>query len=375
MRTLLALVLSLVSGTAVASELVVSGDFARVVVPATAHAKLESRTIYVNRHGGMIRPGASDSRTNTSSIVTRTSELEGWDASDAAWTATMDCLHVMWSRFDVVVTDLDPGQTPHIEAMVGVSSDALGLPRVGGVAPMRSDCGVVEHAMVFAFADPLRGDPRRICEVISQEVGHVYGLDHSLDAADPMSYLSYPHARAFQDRTSACGETMARPCGVGTHVCRSEQSSVQLLLERLGHAGADHVAPVLEVASPVEAIVAPGFTVLAMASDNVGVTSMTLYIDDVLVATGDAALELETDPGLAPGAHRLRIEAHDAAANVVISERAVTVEADEIEEPREVGGCSTGGASGLGMVVLVFALLRRGQAPIAQRGSRNVLKS
>jgi hypothetical protein len=211
-------------------------ELAREVVAAGStgpHAI--SRTIYLNRHGGMLRPGASDSRTDTSSLVAAPTELPGWDIDDATWAATVACMHEIWEPFDVALTETDPGGTPHIEARFGGTPAAIGMPpKIGGVAPMAIDCGIVENAIVFTFPVNLHEDPRTVCEVMAQEIGHAYGLDHELEAADPMTYLSYPGERTFQDTTAACGETTARPCGIGGHTCRADQNSVRILRERLG---------------------------------------------------------------------------------------------------------------------------------------------
>src|SRR5207237_5849116 len=99
------------------------------------------------------------------------------------------------------VTDRDPGNTPHIEAVFGGSPQDLGMPSsVGGVSPFSASCGVIEGSIVFAFTNVLSTSPQRICEVMAQEIAHSYGLDHELLASDPMTYLGYQGNRAFQDR-------------------------------------------------------------------------------------------------------------------------------------------------------------------------------
>lgn len=210
-------------------------ELAREVVAAGSGPHAASRTIYLDRHGGMLHPGPSDSRTDTSSLVAAPTDLPGWDTDDATWAQTVACMREIWEPFDVVLTETDPGPTPHIEARFGGTPAAIGMPpKIGGVAPMAIDCGIVENAIVFAFPGNLREDPRTVCEVMSQEIGHAYGLDHELEAADPMTYLSYAGERTFQDVTAACGETAPRPCGIGGHICRAEQNSVRLLRARLG---------------------------------------------------------------------------------------------------------------------------------------------
>src|SRR3954463_12235693 len=81
--------------------------------------RAQSRTIYLNRHGATIRPGTNDSHAQTSTVVTRPTEIAAWDVTDAKWTATVACMKDMWRRFDVTITETDPGTTPHIEALFG----------------------------------------------------------------------------------------------------------------------------------------------------------------------------------------------------------------------------------------------------------------
>ncbi len=200
--------------------------------------RAESRLIYLNRTGASLRPGVNDSRVQTSSVVAHATTTAPWDVSDADWQATMDCMSELWARFDVELTDRDPGNVPHIEALFGGSPTDVGLaPNFSGVSPFAVDCGVIENSIVFAFTDKIPKDPIRVCEVMSQEIAHSYGLDHELLASEVMSQLSYAHARAFEDQDVACGETTARPCGIATAPCRATQNSVQLLRDRLGDFG------------------------------------------------------------------------------------------------------------------------------------------
>jgi hypothetical protein len=236
--------------------------FARVVLPATGTtaALATSKTIYLNRKGVTLYPGNDDSRTNRSSIVNSTSTVPAWNASETLWNATVTCMKDMFARWDVVVTDQDPGMTPHIEAVFGGSPGNVGMPSgVGGVSPFTYDCGVIENSIVFTFTSVFPQNAQVICEVMAQEVAHSYGLDHQMLASDPMTYLNYSGKRTFKDQTVSCGEYQNRACGIGGSVCRPNQNSVQLLNQRLGPA--DLVAPTLAITAPND-----GATVAASTS-------------------------------------------------------------------------------------------------------------
>jgi hypothetical protein len=212
--------------------------FARQVLPAaaaTGTGRAQSRIIYLNPDGVILYPGKNDSSRDISSVVAEPTLIEAWDTDELTWALTAQCVAEIYAPFDVVVTDEDPGDTPHIEAVLGGSPDDVGLPdNVAGVSPFTSDCAIIESSMVFAFTDVLPDDPRTVCEVISQEIAHSFGLDHERLPSDPMTYLDYDGDRTFQDQSVACGEFSDRRCGINGTTCRQRQNSVALLRQRLG---------------------------------------------------------------------------------------------------------------------------------------------
>ncbi len=210
--------------------------FARQALAASGVVgRAESRTIYLNRDGVVLRPGDNDSAQNISSVVTQPTVIAGWDIDDGTWSETVACVRDMYSRFDVVVTDRDPGDVPHIEAVFGGHPADVGLPdNVAGVSPFTTDCAIIERSIVFTFTDVIEDDAQVMCEVMAQEIAHSYGLDHELLPEDPMTYLTYFGNRSFQDEMADCGEYGERMCGIEGSVCRERQNSVTLLTERLG---------------------------------------------------------------------------------------------------------------------------------------------
>jgi len=215
--------------------------FARQVLPAAnATGVAQSRTLYLNPNGVLLVPGNNDSRTDTSSIVTEPTEIPGWDIDQDTWDATVSCIRDLYSRFDVTVTDEDPGETPHIEAVFGGHPSYVGLPdNVAGVSPFTEDCSIIENSIVFTFTDVLPDDAQVMCEVMGQEIAHSFGLDHEMLPEDPMTYLDYAGNRSFQDAMASCGEYSDRMCGINGSVCRDRQNSVLMLESRLGRRGAE----------------------------------------------------------------------------------------------------------------------------------------
>ncbi len=221
--------------------------FARQVLSATGITgdhRANSRVIYLDREGAVLFPGNNDSREDTSSIIDQPVIITPWEIDDDTWNETVACVAEIYSRFDVTVTDVDPGDTPHIEALFGGHPNDVGLPdNVAGVSPFTTDCGIIENSIVFTFTDVLPDDSRTMCEVMAQEIAHSYGLDHQMTPSDPMTYLDYYGDREFQDWTATCGEFESRDCGINGSVCRDGQNSVEILASRLGRRGAEDESP------------------------------------------------------------------------------------------------------------------------------------
>ncbi|MBI4511217.1 MAG: Ig-like domain-containing protein [Deltaproteobacteria bacterium] len=271
------------------------------------------RVIFLNRSGGTFSPGNDDSSQNISSIPRSVARIPPWSHGDEKWEEFVACMKDMFGRFDVEVTDVDPGATAHIEAVIGGTPGLVGLgSNVGGVAPMFLDCSVVERAVTYTFSEVFRGDPQSTCQVAAQEIAHSFGLDHEVLCEDPMTYLSGCGAKTFQDKDAPCGEKSARTCMCGG----STQNSVQVLLSVLGPAP-DRTPPTAIIISPPDSsLVLPGFTVETTAEDNTGIARVELHIDGTLVESDETPpYSFSTPKGLEKGEHRVEVRAVDGQGN------------------------------------------------------------
>jgi MYXO-CTERM domain-containing protein len=200
---------------------------------------------------------------------------------------------------------------------------------------------------------------RLICEIMAQEIAHSYGLDHELLASDPMTYLPYVGNRRFRDETAACGEKAARPCGINGNTCRANQNSVALLRERLGVA--DPTLPTGELMSPVNGdLVPPSFDIAVTASDNIGIASVEIFVDDVSVGTKTSPPYTLTTSDIAVGERTVTAVITDQAHNEIRRSVSVTVEA--APSTGLLDSCSAGGAAGAGGLLplaLAALVLRR----------------
>ena len=196
--------------------------------------------MYLNRHGGRFAGGWDDSSQNRSSILGWSADISPYNGGDRKWQEVLSCTQRLFARFDVDVTDQDPGATPHVEAVVGGTPGEAGMGEgVGGVAPMMGDCSPIDRAVVYIFSEALGGDAQLICEVIGQEVAHAYGLDHQFLCSDPMTYLEPCGPKTFQDTAAQCGEYSARGCMCGG----ATQNSVDRWAEVLGVSAGDAGPP------------------------------------------------------------------------------------------------------------------------------------
>lgn len=234
--------------------------------------------------GCTINRGGDDSRTNTSSIVSGTSNISEYAFGQDSWDSMMDCLRDMYSPFDVQVTDEDPGDVPHFEAITAGRASEAGMGGgILGVSPF--SCGVIENAITFTFSNSIGNNPQVICEVVGQESAHAFGLDHEYLCEDPMTYLSGCGPKTFQDVDASCGTGSPQNCSCGG----ATQNSFQRILALFG-AAVPPTPPDVSITSPSQGdVVRPGFRVSVTASDNVGVERVEVTIN------GDS-IGVETSP-------------------------------------------------------------------------------
>jgi hypothetical protein len=257
--------------------------------PGAGLAATTRRTVFLNRWGGTYEPGRNNSSEGRSSLVQQTTGIPPFPGSDESWLEVAQCVRERFARFDVEITEDDPGARPHIEAVVGGHPCQLGLgDRVRGVAPLAGNCSVVERAVVYTFAHNIEvGDPLMACDVTVHEIGHALGLDHEYLCDDPMTYLSCGH-RSFQDVDASCGTTEPRACA-----CGERQNSAKHLYGVLGqNPDGDREAPEVEVLSPAAGEERPGdreLVIEARAWDNDEVAAVKLLWQQDATYTIDCA--------------------------------------------------------------------------------------
>jgi hypothetical protein len=340
MRCLTLLVLVGLTSVAAAERprtLVLDGLPPTEVAPATA----AYNTIFLNRcaSGCAVKQGANDDRVDTSDIVHGSHVLTAFPYGDDAWKSVVSCVRDTFSSFNVQITDVDPGSASHFEIMIGGAPGDLGFPtNVGGVSS--NGCGqtYIPNALVFDFAKVWSQSPTTcgpacladVCSTAAQEIGHSFGMDHSHNAADPMTYFNYNLRRYFQNEADPCGSDCVNGTGPMGNACSgtdnqvhtccvnegNTQNSFQTLTNLFG-AGTPP-PPIVSISTPQQgANVMAGFPVDATATDDATITKVELTVDGALVQT------LMTQPygfnaptTLGGGSHTVVVSATDAHGTV-----------------------------------------------------------
>jgi hypothetical protein len=173
-----------------------------------------------------------DARRNRSMIVTGTIHLDPYPYGDESWDAIVDEVQRMFEPFGITVTEDDPGDVPHDEALVCGSDRDAGFAPAAGIAPW--GCRPIANAITFTFPEAIGDFPKYTAETVVQEAAHAWALDHSFECEDPMTYLEGCGHKSFQDLDTPCGEYEARECACGN----ATQNTYARLMDLFGPASA-----------------------------------------------------------------------------------------------------------------------------------------
>jgi hypothetical protein len=251
--------------------------------PPTAFGSAGPRgaLLYLAMDGISLRPcddatEAANSAKSCTSIVDDLTEFPAWgDAAQRAALAQQVAAH--FAPYDVTVTmERPPEYMPYTLTAIGGTAALASDEAVCGIGNL--DCGARERNEVgVVFPDQPNCTPHK---TIAHESGHNFGLEHTDDPDDIMSYtIVYDGTYAFRDacmpiyhaepnEAAYCGLTHAQLCADGEH-----QNSAAELVAALGPARADAVAPTVVDVSP--------------ANDSVFTTEDTVLIGARVVEDGN----------------------------------------------------------------------------------------
>ena len=313
----------------------------RVIDDGPTESLSVSRTLYLNNcmpNGCTVTPGSDNSMTNHSSIPTSTVTLDAYSHGDEHWAQLVACVRETFKPFNVQIVTEDPGATSHFEVMIGGTSKQLkSTLDAGGVAPFIS-CGATRNnAISFVFAGQTSGLDY-LCAAIAQEACHIWGLDHELNADDPMTYLDIGSSKRFQNDDAQCGESSPRGCRCST----STQNSFRYMSDTFG-LNPSLTEPTLTLTKPVEGQwVKPKFPVSAVLSSELYMLDAFLAIDGAQTSQAEAGIIAFNAPELAAGKHVVTVSATDAGDRTVMQTVNVNV----------VGACAADGSCPSGTLCL-----------------------
>ena len=300
-----------------------------------------SRKLYLNDcrpNGCTVTPGSDNSLTNHSSIPNGTVTLDAYSHGDAHWAQLVECVRATFKPFNIEIVTSDPGTESHFEVMIGGTSKQLN-PNLdaGGVAPFIS-CGATRNnAISFVFAGQTSGIDF-LCGAVAQEACHIWGLDHELNADDPMTYLKLGSSKRFQNDDANCGESSSRGCRCGG----STQNSFRYMSDTFG-LDPTLAQPTLALTTPVDGQwVKPKFPVSATLTSELSMLGAYLSIDHAQISTAKAGIIAFNAPDLAAGQHIVEVSATDAG------DRTVT----QIVNVNVVGACTADGSCPSGTLCL-----------------------
>jgi hypothetical protein len=319
-------------------KLVIEGDgqghdHATLVSPKGAfwhnadQADSVSNIIFVNRCVGgctITASSVNNAATGESNIPTQSGIAAGtkimipaFPYSDASWAFVLACAKEVYSPYNVVVTDVDPGPSVvHHEVIVSGTSALLGLPpSVLGIAPYDADHSAINNNITFAFAQSFADDQNvnrpyalaDLCSTIAQESAHSWGLDHEFQCTDPMTYQNpCGGIKYFRNQDFQCGAYAQSDCNclycTGPNqncvpTCQDAgptQNSHQRLLGVFGAGSSTTPAPVVAITSPTNgSTVQSQFPVVVTSTSKRGTAAVKILLNGYKW--------VENDPSFDPG--------------------------------------------------------------------------
>jgi MYXO-CTERM domain-containing protein len=304
-----------------------------------------SRLLFVNWCDGncVIQSGGEDSRTNMSSIISGTRTLTQFAGTAEVRAQILACVRTAYARFNIQVTDRDPGNVPHWETMAAGLPREVGFPSgVAGVSPF--SCGLIPNAITYNFLNLSPNDVLDNCWTIAQESAHAFGLSHEFDGRDYMTYNPTPQAKSFVDENLCIG---TQGCCQPAQECQcggTMQNSFQQILALFGPASAS--PPTIRIDKPRNNQGVDGaFEIGVTASDATGIDKVDILIDGMPYTSLMSSPYTATGPAtLAAGRHVLtavEIDSTSAVAAAASVDFAVGL-ADLGEDCSDSASCASG---------------------------------
>ncbi|MCY1007894.1 Ig-like domain-containing protein [Nannocystis pusilla] len=254
---------------------------ARVRASEAGHA--QANVFFLNYDGVTLNQGGQDnSATNTTVFNEFATTYQPYGAGNKR-AASLQAVKSDWAKYDVSVTDVRPNgglYTMCVNSPTNVFGGG-----VLGVAPLDCNDNMAANIVLAFHSANDQFSAATQATTMSQEIAHAYGLEHVNEPNDIMNPYNAGGDPSFLDNCLTldgggnpiqCGAQHSQFCG------NNQQNSHQELLWLFGSATPDPTPPTVAITNPKngDQFVAPAtITIVAEASDNVGVAEVNLYID------------------------------------------------------------------------------------------------
>jgi len=273
-----------------------------------------SHILYVNDclpNGCQVRSGTDSSLTDSSTISTQgtTVTMQPYMHGQDHWDKVIACVRETFAPFDIQVVTDDPGSISHFEVMAAGTSAQLNpnIMGAGGIAPFISCNAQRNNLLAFVFANQTQGI-EYLCGAIAHEAGHVWGLSHSMDPLDPMTYMDLGSLKVWQNSEQTCGTDAPQNC----RCFPDTQNSFRYLRDTFGFA-AGLAEPTLVINNPKEGQwVKPGFGISASFVSPLDTLSVGMTIDTgASLPAMNGVLAWNAPATLGAGPHAVKVTAVD----------------------------------------------------------------
>lgn len=167
--------------------------------------------LYINRFGGSYTPAAEPNASiNATNILREPRTVPSLTtATLPEWNSFIACLENKFARFNVEITERDPGDQPHIELAVMDHGESIGISfDVVFAAPMfcrGDDSGTIPMFRGVAFLMWESAGAQDACWRGAQALAQTVGVEQVDDALDLMSNTRSSD-KQFRDAMVACAD-------------------------------------------------------------------------------------------------------------------------------------------------------------------------
>jgi MYXO-CTERM domain-containing protein len=315
-------------------------------------------TIYLNFTGGMLSTGGENSAENLSGIALTNHMYPAFGGGQALAVAVAQAVAQDFDRWGIrVVYDPRPRKLlPYTMAMVGGHhSDTTAGPSLGVASIDCEDFGQRNVCYSFTNNEPATAQ----ANVVSQEVAHTYGLEHTYGGDRIMSYEgsgdkvfgdNCQQTFALQGQGNGCQGVNKCHCGIGD----LQDDVLTIGMIYAPYDAPDVTPPDITLTSPADgSVFAVGEEIVVgfEVDDDFGGYGWKLVIEDeageVLVDQADYDRALTFDiVGLPAGTYTFTGEIEDHADHITTHSITVVVEGDGASD--ETGADASGDGSGDG---------------------------